>query len=62
MGVKVQPGWLADPQCNPIVEEIDPPKEFNLLPLGKTRELDSNKGCGFSCIVEILGGLLNGKR
>jgi len=42
------------------MEEIDPPKEFNLLPLGSTRELGSHKGYGFSCIVDILGGLLTG--
>ncbi len=60
LGVMMEPGWLADHEGNPIMEGLDPPEEYVLLPLGSTRELGSHKGYGFSCIVDILGGLLTG--
>ena len=60
LGVKMESGWLADPEGNPIMEKVDPPEEYTLLPLGSTREMGSHKGYGFSCIVDILGGLLTG--
>ena len=60
LGVKMEPGWLADQDGDPIMEEIDPPEQFALLPLGSTRELGSHKGYGFSCIVDILAGVLTG--
>ena len=60
LGVKLEPGWLADGDGNPIMEEIDTPDTYTLLPLGSTRELGSHKGYGLSCIVDILGGVLTG--
>jgi LDH2 family malate/lactate/ureidoglycolate dehydrogenase len=60
LGVKMESGWLADPEGNPIMENVDPPEDYTLLPLGSTREMGSHKGYGFSCIVDILGGLLTG--
>jgi LDH2 family malate/lactate/ureidoglycolate dehydrogenase len=60
LGVKMEPGWLADPDGNPIMEEADPPDTYTLLPLGSTRELGSHKGYGLSCVVDILAGVLTG--
>jgi LDH2 family malate/lactate/ureidoglycolate dehydrogenase len=61
LGVKLEPGWLAGEDGTPIMEETDAPQQnYLLLPLGSTRELGSHKGYGFSCIVDILGGILTG--
>ena len=60
LGTKLEAGWLADEQGNPIMEESDPPDLYFLLPLGSTRELGSHKGYGLSCVVDILGGVLTG--
>ena len=60
LGVKMEPGWLADGEGNPIMDEADPPEKYTLLPLGSTRELGSHKGYGLSCMVDILAGVLTG--
>ncbi|HIC16165.1 MAG TPA: Ldh family oxidoreductase, partial [Gemmatimonadetes bacterium] len=60
LGVKMEPGWLADEDGNPIMDEADPPEKYTLLPLGSTRELGSHKGYGLSCMVDILAGVLTG--
>ena len=60
LGSKLEPGWLADAEGNPIMEEIDAPDTYTLLPLGSTRELGSHKGYGLSCMVDIMAGLLTG--
>ena len=60
LGAKMEPGWLADQDGNPIMEEADPPEKYTLLPLGSTRELGSHKGYGLSCMVDILAGMLTG--
>jgi LDH2 family malate/lactate/ureidoglycolate dehydrogenase len=60
LGAKLEPGWLADDEGTPIMEEIDAPPAYTLLPLGSTRELGSHKGYGLSCVVDILAGVLNG--
>ncbi len=60
LGSKLEPGWLADADGNPIMEEVETPDAYTLLPLGSTRELGSHKGYGLSCIVDILGGVLTG--
>ena len=58
--VKLEPGWLADAEGNPIMEEADAPDNYTLLTLGSTRELGSHKGYGLSCMVDILAGVLTG--
>jgi len=60
LGAKLEPGWLADRDGTPIMEEIDAPEKYTLLPLGSTRELGSHKGYGLSCVVDILAGVLTG--
>jgi LDH2 family malate/lactate/ureidoglycolate dehydrogenase len=60
LGIKLEPGWLADGDGTPIMEEIDAPDKYTLLPLGSTRELGSHKGYGLSCVVDILAGVLTG--
>ena len=60
LGAKLEPGWLAAEDGTPIMEEIDVPATYHLLPLGATRELGSHKGYGLSCVVDILAGVLTG--
>ncbi len=65
LGSKLEPGWMADKEGTPIMEEMDAPsveeaRNFTLLPLGSTRELGSHKGYGFGAIVDILAGVLTG--
>ena len=67
LGNKLSPGWVADADGNPIMEEVEPPRPgyegaatSHLLTLGSTRELGSHKGYGLSAAVDILGGILSG--
>ena len=67
LGTDLLPGWVADEEGGPIMEESTPPDRSAggrgapyLLPLGSTRELGSHKGYGLGCIVDILGGILSG--
>ena len=65
LGAKLEPGWMADSEGNPIMEEMDAPsaeeaRDYTLLPLGGTREMGSHKGYGFGAIVDILAGVLTG--
>lgn len=62
VGANLLPGWIADREGNPIMQEVPAPErgQFYGLTLGGTRELGSHKGYGFSLIVEILGALLSG--
>ena len=56
------PGWITDPEGNPIMTETPPPDrgEYHLLPLGATRELGSHKGYGLGLMVEVLCTMLSG--
>lgn len=62
VGTPILPGWIANKDGTPIMEEIEPPAagEFLGLPFGGTRENGSHKGYGFSLMVEVLGSLLAG--
>ena len=62
------PGWVADAEGAPIMEETPPPLPGpdgifprRLLPLGSTRELGSHKGYGLLAMVEVLSGILAGR-
>ena len=62
LGVTILPGWITDNEGTPVMEEAAAPElgDYNLLPLGSTRELGSHKGYGLATIVEILSSLLSG--
>ncbi len=63
LGVKLYPGWLADGDGTPTMEEIAPPDDDNppMLPFGATRELGSHKGYGLAMMVTIMGSLMAGQ-
>lgn len=60
VGARVAPGWIARPDGTPIMEEIEMPEEYHLLPFGGTRELGSHKGYGLGAVVHILASTLSG--
>ena len=60
LGATVAPGWIADVDGNPILEESSVPDEFHMLPTGGTREGGSHKGYGLASMVDMLCGLLAG--
>ncbi len=60
VGAKIAPGWIAKPDGTPIMDEVDMPAEYHLLPFGGTRELGSHKGYGLGAVVHILGATLSG--
>ncbi|MDA0364345.1 MAG: Ldh family oxidoreductase [Chloroflexi bacterium] len=60
VGAKIAPGWIARMDGTPVMEEVDVPDEFYLLPAGGTRELGSHKGYGLGAVVDILGSTLAG--
>ncbi|MQA01085.1 MAG: Ldh family oxidoreductase [Dehalococcoidia bacterium] len=60
VGAQVEPGWIAGPAGDPIMERIQVPDECYLLPLGGTREQGSHKGFGLGAIVDIMCSTLTG--
>jgi LDH2 family malate/lactate/ureidoglycolate dehydrogenase len=60
MGGEVLPGWVAQADGTPVMEEAEVPEDYLMLPLGGTRELGSHKGFGLCMLVEILAGVLSG--
>lgn len=62
VGAMMLPGWIADVDGNPIMEETPLPAEgeYSILPVGGTRELGSHKGYGFALLAEILSTMLSG--
>jgi LDH2 family malate/lactate/ureidoglycolate dehydrogenase len=64
VGAPVAPGWIAELDGSPILEERPVPPNFayHLLPVGGTREGGSHKGYGLALMVEVLSTLLSGAR
>ncbi|MCP5024775.1 MAG: Ldh family oxidoreductase, partial [Actinomycetia bacterium] len=60
LGATVLPGWIAQADGEPILEETVVPEEFFMLPTGGTREGGSHKGYGLAVMVDILCGVLAG--
>jgi LDH2 family malate/lactate/ureidoglycolate dehydrogenase len=60
LGVPVLPGWIADEDGTPIMEERLVPDKSFMLPSGGTREMGAHKGYSLAVMVEILCGLLGG--
>ena len=57
----VLPGWIAEADGTPIMEEREIPDEFLMLPLGGNREIGSHKGYGLAVMIEILTSVLAGQ-
>lgn len=61
VGANMEPGWIAEPDGTPIMDERPAPGgAFSLLPLGGTREQGSHKGYGLGLFVEVMTTLLAG--
>jgi len=60
LGVKLAPGWVAEPDGTPIMAEVTPRDGLIMLPLGGTREGGSHKGYALAVTVDILSSLLAG--
>jgi L-2-hydroxycarboxylate dehydrogenase (NAD+) len=60
LGVNVLPGWIAESDGSPIMEEQPIPDDYMILPLGGTREIGSHKGYSLAVMIEILSGVLSG--
>ncbi len=60
LGVDVLPGWVAESDGSPVMDERPVPDDFKMLPLGGTRELGSHKGYSLAVMVEVLSGVLSG--
>lgn len=61
-GAKIKPGWIADTDGEPIMEEIltPPAGEYYNLHIGGTRENGSHKGFGLALVNEIFTNELSG--
>ena len=62
VGAELFPGWIADSDGNPIMEETPVPERghyYGLL-IGGVREQGSHKGYGLTLMVEVLATLLAG--
>ena len=60
IGAGIMPGWLAEPDGTPIMEEGPLPDSHHMLPIGGTREQGSHKGYGFTAVIDILASTLTG--
>jgi L-2-hydroxycarboxylate dehydrogenase (NAD+) len=60
MGETVLPGWIAEADGTPVMDERPVPDEFLMLPLGATREIGSHKGYGLALMVDVVTGVLSG--
>lgn len=60
LGVNVAGGWIAAPDGTPLMDEAPVPDEFQMLPLGATRDIGSHKGFSLAMMVDILCGILAG--
>jgi LDH2 family malate/lactate/ureidoglycolate dehydrogenase len=62
IGANIEPGWVADLDGEPILEEVAPPDtgDYYLLHIGGTRENGSHKGYGLALMNEIICNELSG--
>ena len=60
LGVKALPGWIAETDGTPIMEERTIPEDYLMLPVGGTREIGSHKGYSLAVMIEILTSILGG--
>ncbi len=60
LGVPVMPGWIAEDNGTPIMDERAIPDDYMMLPAGGTRELGAHKGYSLAVMIEVLCGILGG--
>lgn len=60
LGVNTMPGWVAESDGTPIMDERAIPEDFKILPLGGTREIGSHKGYSLAVMIEVLSSVLSG--
>ena len=60
LGVNAMPGWVAESDGSPIMDERPIPEGFMILPLGGTREIGSHKGYSLAVMIEVLSSVLSG--
>ena len=60
LGAKTLPGWIAELNGTPIMDEREIPEDFMMLPAGGTREIGSHKAYGLAVMVEVLTSALAG--
>jgi LDH2 family malate/lactate/ureidoglycolate dehydrogenase len=58
LGVNVLPGWIAEKDGTPIMDERPIPHDWIMLPLGGTREIGSHKGYSLAVMIEVLCSVL----
>lgn len=61
LGRGALPGWVAEADGTPIMDEREIPENFVMLPLGGTREIGSHKGYGLAVMIEVLSSVLAGQ-
>ena len=59
LGVNVMPGWIAESDGTPIMEDRPIPDHYMMLPMGGTREIGSHKGYSLAVMIEILCSVLS---
>jgi LDH2 family malate/lactate/ureidoglycolate dehydrogenase len=60
IGVQLEPGWITGMDGEPIMEPVDAPDSYYMLPFGGTRENGSHKGYGLGAMVDIWCNSLTG--
>jgi L-2-hydroxycarboxylate dehydrogenase (NAD+) len=58
LGVNILPGWIAEKDGTPIMEDRPIPEGWMMLPLGGTREIGSHKGYSLAVMIEVLCSVL----
>ena len=56
----MMPGWVAEADGTPIMEDRPLPEGHLVLPLGGTREIGSHKGYSLLLMIEIMTSILAG--
>ena len=62
VGANLLPGWIAETDGTPIMEERPVPGrgQYHMLPIGGSRDQGSHKGYGVNMMVEIMATFLSG--
>lgn len=60
LGIELEPGWITGTDGTPLMEPVQVPDKYFMLPFGGTRENGSHKGYGFAAVVDIMCCTLSG--